>query len=165
MTTRIFPAVIGFALTAAAPFAAADIYLCVDAQGRRELTDAGRPGCKMLDVPGSIAAPPARRAPAQQATRVASNTAAVAPADFPRVDNAQQRARDDDRRGILSEELRTEERRLADLRRDFNNGEPERQGNEKNYAKYQARVADMRDSIVRSEKNVEALKRELSNIK
>lgn len=154
---------------ASSPFAAADIFLCTDAQGRRELTDANRPGCKMLDVPGSIPAPPARKGPAPQQqpqqARITSTLSTATPAAFPRVDTAQQRARDDDRRGILSEELRSEERRLADLRVEFNNGEPERQGNEKNYAKYQARVADMRDSISRSEKNVEALKRELSNIR
>ena len=71
----------------AAPMAAADIYLCVDSQGRRELTDNNRPGCKMLDVPGSIAAPPARRGPA--AARTAAAAPAVTPTDFPCVDNAQ----------------------------------------------------------------------------
>ena len=162
MTTRFFPAVLGLALMGAAPMAAADIYLCVDSQGRRELTDTNRPGCRMLDVPGSIAAPPARKGP--PAARSAA-VAPVTPADFPRVDNAQQKARDDDRRAILTDELRSEERRLADLRKEFNGGEPERQGNEKNYAKYQARVADMRDNIFRAEKNVEALKREIGNIR
>ena len=72
---------------------------------------------------------------------------------------------DDDRRTILEDELRAEERKLADLKRDFNNGEPERQGNEKNYAKYQERVAQMRDDISRSEKNIEALRREIANIR
>lgn len=164
MTTRFFPAVLGLALMGAAPMAAADIYLCVDSQGRRELTDNRRPGCRMLDVPGSIAAPPARKGPpAARSTVAAAPT--VTPSDFPRVDNAQQKARDDDRRAILSDELRSEERRLAELRKEFNGGEPERQGNEKNYAKYQARVAEMRDNIFRSEKNVEALKRELANIR
>ncbi|NML63362.1 DUF4124 domain-containing protein [Massilia sp. RP-1-19] len=160
MTTRFFPAVLGFALMGAAPMAAAGIYLCTDSQGRRELTDNNRPGCRMLEVPGSIAAPPARKgaSPARAAT-------AATPTDFPRVDNAQQKARDDDRRAILTDELRSEERRLADLRREFNGGEPERQGNEKNYAKYQARVAEMRDNIFRGEKNVEALKREIGNIR
>jgi septal ring factor EnvC (AmiA/AmiB activator) len=84
---------------------------------------------------------------------------------FPRVDNATQRARDDDRREILNEELRAEEKKLADLKRDFNNGEPERQGNERNYAKYQERVAQMRDDIGRAEKNIEAIKREIANIR
>jgi predicted nucleic acid-binding Zn-ribbon protein len=91
--------------------------------------------------------------------------AAASPAAFPRVDNATQRARDDDRRDILNEELRAEEKKLADLKRDFNNGEPERQGNEKNYAKYQERVVQMRDDIGRAEKNVEAIRREIGNIR
>ncbi|MBA4094862.1 MAG: DUF4124 domain-containing protein [Candidatus Accumulibacter sp.] len=162
MTTRFFPAVIGFALMGAAPMAAADIYLCTDSQGRRELTDNNRPGCRMLDVPGSIPAPAARKGPPVARAPAAP---AVTPTDFPRVDNAQQKARDDDRRAILADELRSEERRLAELRREFNGGEPERQGNEKNYAKYQARVAEMRDNISRAEKNVEALKREIGNIR
>jgi hypothetical protein len=159
MTTRIFPAVIGLALIGVPPLAMADIYLCVDGQGRRLLTDTGGPGCKMLDVPASIAAPPARKAAPRAAAPAAT------PSDFPRVDSSAQRARDDERRAILSDELRSEERRLAELRKEFNGGEPERHGNEKNYAKYQARVADMRDNIFRGEKNVEALKRELANIK
>lgn len=162
MTTRCFPAVLGLALMGAAPPAAAEIFLCVDKDGRRELTDNHRPGCRQLDVPGSIPAPTPRKGPS--AAR-APAVPAVTPSDFPRVDNAQQKARDDDRRGILTDELRSEERRLAELRREFNGGEPERQGNEKNYAKYQARVAEMRDNIFRAEKNVEALKREIGNIR
>lgn len=163
MTTRFFPALLGLALAGTAPVAKADIYLCTDKEGRRELTDNHRPGCRMLDVPGSIPAPAPRKGPAP--VRAAAAAPAVTPTDFPRVDNAQQKARDDDRRGILTEELRSEERRMAELKREFNGGEPERQGNERNYAKYQARVAEMRDSIGRGEKNIEALKREIANIR
>ncbi|MFP5389950.1 MAG: DUF4124 domain-containing protein [Gammaproteobacteria bacterium] len=137
------------------------IYLCVDANGRRELTDTNRPGCKEISVPGAISAPPARRASGTAAPKAAP---APAPANFPRVDTAQQKARDDDRRAILAEELRNEERKLAGLKKDFNGGEPERQGNEKNYAKYQERVAGMQADINRSERNVEALRREIGNI-
>jgi hypothetical protein len=145
-------------------FAQTPIYKCVDENGRVEFTDTNKRGCKLLDLPGLIVAPPARARP--PATRQGSVPAATAsPASFPRVDSAQQRARDDDRRDILNDELRNEEKKLADLKRDFNNGEPERQGNEKNYAKYQARVAQMRDDISRSERNVEALKREIGNLK
>ena len=96
---------------------------------------------------------------------VASASAAVTPSDFPRVDSAQQRARDDDRRGILNEELRLEQERLAGLKAEFKGGEPDRLGNEKNYAKYQERVATLRDAIGRSERNIEALRREISNIR
>ena len=157
----------GVFLSAAAA-AQTTVYKCVDAQGRVEFTDTGKKGCKALDLPGYIPAPPERRGPAPAAR--GANPAPVAaaapsPSNFPRVDTSQQRARDDDRRGILTEELRAEEQKLADLRKVFNNGEPERQGNERNYAKYQERVAQMRDDISRTERNVEALRREIANIR
>jgi Domain of unknown function (DUF4124) len=141
------------------------VYKCVDERGRIEFTDTVRRGCKPLDLPGFIAAPPLRSAPPPPRAANGPALGSPAPASFPRVSSAEQRARDDDRRAILDEELRAEEKKLADLRRDFNNGEPERQGNEKNYAKYQARAAQMRDDISRSERNIEALKREIGNIK
>ncbi|MGJ9417796.1 DUF4124 domain-containing protein [Massilia sp. CMS3.1] len=147
------------------------VYKCVDAQGRVEFTDTGKRGCKALDLPGYIPAPVERRAPAPLASRPGNAAPAVAaaatpsPSNFPRVDTSQQRARDDDRRGILNDELRAEEKKLLELRQVFNNGEPERQGNERNYAKYQERVAGMRDDISRTERNIEALRRELANIR
>ena len=145
------------------------VYKCVDAQGRVEFTDTGKKGCKALDLPGYIPAPVERRGPAPAAARAGSAAPAAAPSpspsNFPRVDTSQQRARDDDRRGILTDELRAEEKKLADLRSVFNNGEPERQGNERNYAKYQERVAQMRDDISRTERNIEALRREIANIR
>jgi hypothetical protein len=161
-------------LPAAGAHAQSVVYRCVDKEGRVLYTDTNGGNCKVVDsiISGAISAPPASsRAPAasmrQGAGRSASPTAAssASPANFPRVDNATQRARDDDRREILNEELRAEEKKLADLKRDFNNGEPERQGNEKNYAKYQERVARMRDDIGRAEKNVEAIRREIANIR
>ena len=146
------------------------VYKCVDEQGRVEFTDTSRKGCKALDLPGYAPPPPPRASAPIPAVRpmnpAGSGPApAVSPASFPRVDTAQQRARDDDRREILNDELRIEQKKLADLRRDFNNGEPERQGNERNYAKYQERVASMRDEIGRTERNIEALQREIGNIR
>ena len=145
------------------------VYKCVDAQGRVEFTDTGKKGCKALDLPGYIPAPVERRGPAPAAARTGSAAPAAAPSpspsNFPRVDTSQQRARDDDRRGILNDELRAEEAKLASLREVFKNGEPDRQGNERNYAKYQERVASMRDDISRTERNIEALRREIANIK
>ena len=143
------------------------VYKCVDAGGITLYTDTQRPNCKALDLPSGGATAPiggaARRAGAP--ARVAGAPAAAAPSDFPKVNTSQQRARDDDRREILNDELRSEESKLAGLRREFNGGEPERQGNERNYAKYQERVAQMKDSIGRAEKNVDALKREIANIR
>jgi hypothetical protein len=143
----------------------ADIYLCVDAQGRREMTDVKKPGCKPLIVTGAIPAPPSRSGAVRSGGSNAVNLPTPTPSNFPRVDNAQQKARDSDRREILNEELRNEELHLATLRRDFNNGEPERRPDERNVGKYQARVTDLSSSIKRSEANIKALRREIDNIR
>ena len=66
---------------------------------------------------------------------------------------------------ILTDEIRAEENKLADLKKEYQNGEPERLGSERNYAKYQERVATMKDDIARTEKNIEALKREIGQLK
>ncbi|GAP36984.1 hypothetical protein ISF6_2839 [Piscinibacter sakaiensis] len=79
-----------------------------------------------------------------------------------RVDPGEQRARDSDRRAILGAELRREEQALADLNREYNRGEPERRGDERNYQKYLDRVAELKASIARKESDVAAIKRELA---
>jgi len=148
------------------------VYKCVDKAGRVEFTDVSRAGCKALDLPGYISAPAAAPRPAPAAVPAMRQGAArppaaatPSPADFPRVDGAAQRARDDDRRDILNDELRAEEKKLADLRQEYKNGEPDRLGNERNYAKYQERTVRLRDDIGRAEKNIEALRREIANIR
>jgi predicted RNase H-like nuclease (RuvC/YqgF family) len=142
-------------------YAQSDVYLCVDANGNREYKNTGiTKGCKKVDLPGVTTIPTQMPKKAQTASKPASS-----PADFPRVDDAVQKARDSDRKQILQEELKSEEKKLADLRAEYNNGEPERRGDERNYAKYQERTATLKDNIARSEKNVEALKRELANLK
>jgi hypothetical protein len=138
------------------------LYKCSSPNGVTLFTDRNGPGCTVLDQ-GTIIPAPAQHRSAAPATT--ARIATPAPADFPKVNTSQQRARDDDRREILNDELRSEEKKLGDLRREFNNGEPERVGGEKNYAKYQERVAQMRDNIGRAEKNVDALKREIANIR
>jgi hypothetical protein len=90
--------------------------------------------------------------------------ASVARGEGSRVSPADQRARDSDARRILEAELRREEERLAALKRDFNNGEPERQGDERNYQKYLERVADMKASISRKESDIASIKRELDKL-
>jgi len=75
------------------------------------------------------------------------------------------KTRDTDRKQILLDEMKTEEQKLAGLKSEFNNGEPERRGDERNFAKYQERTSAMKEDMDRSEKNIEALKREISNLK
>lgn len=81
-----------------------------------------------------------------------------------RVDPAAQRARDSDARRILADELAREQERLVALQREFNNGEPERRGDERNFQRYQERVAEMRAAISRKEADIAAIRRELSKL-
>jgi Xaa-Pro aminopeptidase len=115
-------------------------------------------GCRTIEgAPVTVVQTPQRpRAPA-------SAPAPARPADA-RVDPAEQRARDSDARRILSAELRREEERLAEMRREYNNGEPERLGNERNYQKYLDRVAEMKTAIERKESDIAAIKRELAKL-
>lgn len=148
--------------------AQSEIFLCDDGRGSKEYKNTGATkGCKRIDLPGITTIPGLPRKPASAVMTTSSRPASTAssPADFPRVDSNTQKARDNDRRQILLDELRTEEQKLAGLRRDFNNGEPERRGDERNYAKFQERVATMKDELGRTEKNIDALKREIGNLK
>ncbi|TYQ17308.1 UNVERIFIED_ORG: uncharacterized protein DUF4124 [Zoogloea ramigera] len=155
------------ALVSASAAAQGVIYKCTPPGGSVEYTDIKRGNyCTAMDLPGTvIAAPPRRAAPARSPTQAGQPAAVPVPAAFPRVDNAEQRARDADRRAILEDELKSEQQKLAELRFEYNNGAPERRGDERNYAKYQERTATLRDSVGRAEKNVEALKREIANIR
>ena len=155
------------ALVSASAAAQGVIYKCTPPGGSVEYTDVKRGNyCTAMDLPGTvIAAPPRRAAPARAPTQAGQPAAVPVPAAFPRVDNAEQRARDADRRAILEDELKSEQQKLAELRFEYNNGAPERRGDERNYAKYQERTATLRDSVGRAEKNVEALKREIANIR
>ena len=93
----------------------------------------------------------------------AAGAAASRPGEA-RIDPAAQRQRDSDARRILDSELRREEDKLAALKRELNNGEPERRGEERNYQQYLDRVAQMRVGVARAEADVAAIKRELAKL-
>lgn len=87
------------------------------------------------------------------------------PREFPRVSDDEQKGRDTDRRRILEQELASEQAKLEQSRKDLVDGEATRQGNEKNYQKYLDRVQGLKDAIALHERNLEALRRELANLK
>ena len=87
------------------------------------------------------------------------------PAGSPRVEGSDQRARDGEARSVLQAELRKAESRQAELLRDYNNGEPEKQGGEaRNYQKYLDRVADMKAELARNESDIAGIRRELGRL-
>ena len=124
--------------------------------------DAQSRGCKVVEggnvtvVQGTpVAKPPARVAV----------TPAPAPAGPRGEGGAEQRARDSDSRLILESELRKSETRLAEQLKEYNNGEPEKQGIEaRNYQRYLDRVSDLKEGIARSQSDIAGLKREISRL-
>ena len=82
-----------------------------------------------------------------------------------RVDSADQKARDADARQILESELKKAESRQAELVKEFNNGEPDKQGGEaRNDQKYLDRVAELKASISRNGNDIAGIKRELGRV-
>ena len=154
--TLRLPLIIAAVLAAQA--SAQGIYLCTLPNGIREYRNTGDTrGCRKLDLEAISTIPSLPSQPPQA-------KASVDPS-FPRIESQIQKRRDQDRMQILLEEIRTEESKLSELRREFQNGEPERLGSERNYAKYQERVAMMKEEMMRTEKNIEALRREISQLK
>lgn len=95
-----------------------------------------------------------------------SSKGTPAPAGFPKVDAQTQRTRDDMRRKVLTDELGAEEKLLAEARAQYASGAPTPLPEEQaNAAKYQERIARLRQSVLLHERNVEALRKELGNVK
>ena len=92
------------------------------------------------------------------------------PKDFPKVDDATQKDRDETRRQILQDELDAEEKLLAESRRNLENISPEvYKGPDgktyRNVAKYEENTKRLSQQVDIHQKNVEALKTELSKLK
>ena len=161
------------ALACALPAAAQDrIYRCGN-----EYTNQikGRKDCKLVEggnvtivrgtLPSAYAAPRSGGGGGGGGSSATARAPGAAPASAPRINTPEQRARDADARTILEQELRRAETRQAELLKEYNNGQPERQGNEKNFQKYQDRVAEMKASIDRNQSDIDGIKRELSRFK
>ena len=121
-------------------------------------------GCRTIEgAPITVVQlPRPRPAPAASAGLASGASAPRGAAD--KVDPSAQRQRDSDARRILEAELRREEDKVAAMRREYNNGEPERRGDERNFQNYLDRVAQMRAALQRSESDIVALRRELSKL-
>jgi ribosomal protein L12E/L44/L45/RPP1/RPP2 len=135
--------------------AAGGMYKCTDADGSVTYTNVGSvKGCKKIE--GEVNSISMARPSAPGAAPAKGGA---------KVETGSQRVRDTDRKRILEEELAAEEKRLAELKKEFNNGEPERQGDERNYQKYLDRTERLKADVARSEANVDSLKRELGGLK
>lgn len=154
--------------------AVATVALCVlqaHAQGRiyrcgNEYTNdaqvAKSKGCTVMEGGNITIVEGTKPTPARSTN---NNTATRSGSATERVDSTAQRARDSDARAILEAELRKAEERLAQARKEYANGEPEKQGIEsRNYQRYLDRVAELKAAVARAESDVAGLQRELGRL-
>ncbi len=126
--------------------------------------DAQRRGCKVVEG-GNVTVVQGTRPNAAAGAAAAPGGSRPAAGNTPRVDSPEQRARDSDARRVLEGELRRLETRQTELLKDYNNGQPEKQGSEaRNYQKYLDRVAEMKAEIARNEADLASLRRELDRL-
>ena len=147
------------ALAASSSFAQERIYRCGN-EYTNNPKEAKNGGCKLVEG-GNVTVIQGSRLPAASApVKVASVSSS--PNGGQRVDSTEQRTRDSDSRGILESELKKAEAKQAELLKEYNNGEPEKQGPEtKNHQKYLDRVAEMKANIARNDSDIAGIKREL----
>jgi len=157
-------------------------YKCVGESGRSTYTNVREEmtGKKCVVVSREVSVVPAQTsapAPTQPAAKSASPAAksggsAASPAGSAardgtaqRVEPSTQKTRDNDRRRILEEELRNAERELETAKKNLAAQEAVRSGDERNYQRVLDRLKPFQDEVRRSEDNVAALKREISNLR
>jgi hypothetical protein len=150
---------IAAAFAAAVPAAQATICKYVDGDGSVVYSNVAPPkGYRKLSC--EIADDGPRRATSAPGAR-----ASVSPSGFPRVDAETQKSRDEKRRKVLDDELANEEKLLAEAREAYDNGAPPPLPSEKNDAeKYRQRIARLRQNVQLHERNVEALRKEISTV-
>lgn len=158
--------IIGIAclLACGSALAQAEIYRCENESGVPLYQNVGGKNCKKLDL-APLTSIPAPRLPAAAKSSGGTPVVKLSPEGFPRVEPATQQGRDSDRRRIIEDELKKEEAKLSELKKDFNSGEPERRADERNAEKYQQRIQKMKEDIARGESSVGSLRRELTLIK
>lgn len=135
----------------AMPASAQTIYKCIDANGGTLISNARvDKNCK------AVVSSPETTLPAPRA-RPSGAAANPTPSGFPRVQEDTQKARDGDRRHILEQELAGEQRSLEQARKDLAEQEALRGSPE--------RLAPYRDRVGQHERNIQAIQKELGNLK
>lgn len=162
-------ALAGLAMVCASSHVLADMYKCVDASGHVTYSNVGGKECKRL-IADTVTTVPPPKAGAKQAS----------PADFPKVGGNAQKARDDDRRRILETELGNEQKALEQAKAELATQEgivlPEERNVMRvvdgkqvpggiNGAKVEERLKPFRDRVALHERNLEALRKEIANLR
>ncbi len=126
-------------------------------------TEAKSRGCKLMEG-GNITIIQGT-APQRAASPGAPKSSSAPRSNGSRIDTAEQRSRDSDARLILEAELAKAEERLAQAKKAYANGEPEKEGIEsRNYQRYLDRVAELKAAVTRAEGDASSIRRELDRL-
>lgn len=130
------------------------LYKCTDSTGATTYTNQKTPGktCTVLSQDKPVTT---FQAPKTRPT----------PEGFPRVSSETQKNRDGGRRKILEEEMRTEQQKLDDAKKALAEQEGVREGGEKNYQRVLDRLKPFQDEVQLHERNVDALQKEIDNLR
>ena len=121
------------------------------------------PGCKLMEG-GNVTVVQGTR-PAASAPAKAAVVSAASPAGAPRVNAGEQKSRDSDARQILESELKKAEARQAELLKEYNNGLPDKRGDETSSSqKYLDRVMEIKANLARNESDISGIRRELGRV-
>lgn len=138
----------------------ATIWSCRDKDGRTHVTnlreDTLGKDCRVIRQTRVQVVP----APA----RSSKPASKPAPTAFPKEDSQARASARERQREILERELEQEEKLLEQARKELEEQEAVRYGNERNYARVLERLQKYKDAVDLHEKNVESLKRELANL-
>lgn len=136
------------------------IYRCGN-EYTNTVSQAKAKGCKLVEGGNLTVVQGAR--PKATAPKLAS--AGASSSAGTRVDSAEQKSRDSDARLILQSELTKAQTRQAELLKEYNNGEPEKRGDEsRNHQKYLDRTAELKASLARNESDIAGIQRELGRV-
>lgn len=160
----------------------ADIHKCIDAEGHVTYSNVETKNCRKLNLEPVNSTPAGKAAPRTPT-----------PATFPKVDDSTQKARDTDRRRILESELAAEQKNLEQAKKDLaaqdENAQPEErqvtrqkcvpivlkdgkagqschaEGGGINTEKIQERLQPFKDKVALHERNIEAIRKEIANLR
>lgn len=155
---------LSIALLTAPPVFAQDIYKCADPDGRVTYSNVPSKSCRKLVLdPVNLA--PSAKPPAATGPRTAT------PGSFPKVDEQTQKSRDGDRRRILESELAAEQKNAEQAKKELAEQEgivlpnERMQGGAISGGKVQERLQPYKDRVALHQRNVEAIQREIANLR
>jgi hypothetical protein len=142
------------------------VYRCKGNEYVASVKDSKNGDCKLMEG-GNVTVVQGTRVnlPASDAVKVASvapKASSSGSSQRSESSTTEQRSRDSDSRAILESELKKSEAKQAELVKEYNNGEPDRNALDiKNPQRYVDRIAELKANIARNDSDIAGIKREL----